>query len=253
MFPDAFTYSYPASRLANVTSGILASGPTTSFDPLTLIQSLPSTLSLPANESRCLEDPSSPDAQKQCSPFWKAVLKEGEFRFRLNGLVALQGFVMHFLALVVISLTLMAEACIRWRPGWMRCQCWWAWYRRMCPLPKGTADEMGTLDEHVWDGVRLWCYGLVAAYTVLPVVNGSFLGIVFVRAMEGLEYSLPKGTHVDARMGDAFLAAGWGSVGASLLVVSLVVARWALTRKSGWMEQQMEPLLANEGVIEEQV
>ena len=258
-FPNAFTYSYPSSPLPNTTSGILAAGPSTSFDPLSLIQSLPSILSLAPEESRCLDRDSAekPDAEACSSPFWKSVLAVRDHRFRLEGFSAWLGFFMHASAVFVILLIFFAEACIRWRPWWMRCQCFWAWYRRLCPLPKcETREEMDSVDEHVWDRVRLWFYSSLVLYSANPVVWGSAMGLVFCRTAEWLEYGFPMGTSVGAKMGMGYQVVGWSGVGVSFFVFLLVGLRWLLTRSNGSegeMDQQMKPLMAGEGLYDEDV
>ncbi|KAK1752200.1 hypothetical protein QBC47DRAFT_463536 [Echria macrotheca] len=248
LFHNAFTYSYPSAPLANTTSGILRAGPSSSMEPLALVELMPSILSLPANETRCLD---TSNAQDDCSPFWKAVLANRQTPFRLPGYFVWSLAAMQTLSVLVMLLALTAEACIRWRPWWMRCQCWWGWYRRMCPLPKRTTQaEIEELDGHVWDGVRLWSYGLVVAYALIPVAHASLLGLIFCSAMGALDYDLPKRVSVDAMTGRGFLMTGWGSVTVAVFAFLLVFVRWLLTRKNGWMEQQM-PLLAGDDVIDE--
>ena len=118
---------------------------------------MPSILSLPANETRCH---TTSNAKDDCSPFWKAVLANRQTLFRLSGYSVWSLAAIHAFALLVTVLVLTAEACIGWRPWWMRCQCWWGWYRRMCSLLRcATRAEIESLDEHVWDGMRLWSYG----------------------------------------------------------------------------------------------
>ena len=118
---------------------------------------MPSILSLPANETRCH---TTSNAKDDCSPFWKAVLANRQTLFRLSGYSVWSLAAIHAFALLVTVLVLTAEACIGWRPWWMR-----------CPMLVGMvpphvfaaqvrdAAEIESLDEHVWDGMRLWSYG----------------------------------------------------------------------------------------------
>lgn len=238
-FPNAFTFFYPSSPTANTTSGILQSGPSSSFDPLNLIKLLPSTLDLPASDTACLSHPyrrgsQHDDGPDKCSPFWWAIHRAASspFRFQLEGIAAYFLFVTHLSAVVVLLLTLFSEVLIIYRPGWMRCQCWFHFLKKYCPLPKGTAEEMKDVSEHRWDRVRLWMYGLVVAYCVIPVQFGMVMGWFFARSMEDLER---KGEMtVDASIGRGFMVVGWGAVVVSGMAVACAGVRFLLTR---WREE----------------
>jgi len=115
---------------------------------------------------------------------------------------------------------------------------------------------MDAVDEHVWDRVRLWFYGSLVLYSANPVVWGSAMGLVFCRTAEWLEYGFPMGTSVGAKMGTGYQVVGWSSVCVSFFVFLLVGLRWLLTRSNGSegeMDQQMKPLMAGEGLYDEDV
>ncbi|KAK5653665.1 hypothetical protein OQA88_8695 [Cercophora sp. LCS_1] len=197
-FPNAFTWSWPDAPSPNLTSGILHRGPSTSFDPFTLIETLPALFELPPDEYQCLESHYwPPDKAMACTnPFWTAVLHN------------------RFL---------------------------------MCPLPKGTKDEIEGMSEHEWDRIRLWCYGLAAAYAVLPAVHESFMAGMFVLSLRRFDDYLPKEMSVEPEIGRGFLLVAWGGAVASVVAFFCVLARSGLTRPRGWMEQQgLEPLLVDD-------
>ncbi|KAH6847106.1 hypothetical protein B0I37DRAFT_138072 [Chaetomium sp. MPI-CAGE-AT-0009] len=251
-FPSAFTWSYPTSPDPTTTSGILQSGPSDTFDPLTLIQSLPTTLSLPAPESRCLHAPphtSKPD-EKCTSPFWTAVHRMHPYRFELHGHGAYLALFIHVSSVFVILYTLALEACVRLGlGGWMRCRCWWRWQRRMCPLPKGSAEEVARLPGEAWDVPRVWMYCCVVAYGVLAVVYERMVGGFLVRSLGWVEEWLPDGRVLEARLGTDFFVVSWGGVVVAAVAFGCVVVRTRLLRGVEGGEGKGEPLLAKEGVV----
>jgi hypothetical protein len=120
---------------------------------------------------------------------------------------------------------------------WMRCQCP-SVLKRFCPLPRGTKEEVETLDEHAWDGVRVPLYWIAAAYALLPAVYGLLIGSMFVAAMRSFDEDLPRGMSVDARLGDGFLRLAWSSAGFAVLSAVCVTGRWWLgKRPKGWMDR----------------
>ena len=119
----------------------------------------------------------------------------------------------------------------------MRCQCP-GLVKRFCPLPKGTREEVEGLEEHVWDGVRVFLFWTGAAHCFLPAVHGLLMGVMFVSAVRGVESDLPKGMSMDVRLGRGYLGLAWGGVGCAVVSVLCVTGRWWLGKPRGWMEEQ---------------
>jgi len=203
-FQNAFTYSYPSSPSAETASGILQSGSSPSLDPYVLIQRLPSILALPPSDTSCLSHAPSPDPEtdaSRCSPFWLAVQRiaswSGHFRFRASFLGMKLSFAYHLNAIIVILILYAQEAGIRYRPGWMRCRCRFAFQRRWCPQPKGTAEQVAKMPARTWNKTRLVYYGFVVMYCFSVVLEGTSMGYFFVMSLGGFEEILPEGETVD--------------------------------------------------------
>lgn len=255
-FPNAFTWSYPTSPSPNLTSGILQSGPLThrTFDPFTLLHTtLPSTLSLPSSDTTCIpfRPTRNPPASEACtSPFFAALHRALPYRFRLDGSGPHLAFITHFLGIVCVLYILRLEVTLRYRPGWMRCQCWWRWARRVCPLPKGTAEEVAALPGERWDAARLWIYGAMVGYGVLAVVWERMVAGFLVRTVGWVEEGLPGGKGVlEARVGERFWVVSWGGVGVAVVALVCVSVRACLMKGVEDGEGKGEPLLAKEGVV----
>ena len=247
LFPSAFTWSYPSSPSPSLTSGILSSGATPA-DPFVSLKLLAARLPfVPSADTACLSDRTD-----SCSPFWTAVQKttSSPFRFQLSGPFASKlARATHIMAVVVILFVLVSEACIAYSPGSMRCQCWWRWYARMCPLPKGSKEEVAALPGRTWDRVRLWMYGIVVPYCWVPVQHGMGVGYFFVRALEDFEGEIAEGAVVDASMGRGYLIVGWGGVVCSVVAMGCVMGRFWLTRGGGEEGEEGVGLLAEGEVL----
>lgn len=250
-FPNAFTWSWPSAPPVHnpgligsaplVTSGMLSRGPTSTFDPFARIEIIPGTTGglpdIPNEEYQCLKSHYyPPDRGMECSnPFWTAVLRNRMFRFTMP--LAWLPFVLHLSAVVVMGLTWVAEWTIKRKKWWMRCQCP-SLLKRFCPLPKGTQEEVEGMDEHAWDGVRVYLYWTAAAYTLLPAVHGLLMGAMFIAALRRFETDLPKGMGMDVQLGRGFLGLSWGGFGCAIMSALCVTGRWWLGKPRGWMEQQ---------------
>ncbi|KAH6623782.1 hypothetical protein F5144DRAFT_659050 [Chaetomium tenue] len=259
LFPNAFTFTHPTAPTANLTSGILQSWlpPSHTFDPLThLHTTLPPLLSLPPQQTRCITTliPSPPPSETCTAPYFTALHHTLPYRFRLDGHAAYLGLFIHFLSVLVVVYIFRLEVCVRYRPGWMRCQCWWRWARRVCPLPKGTREEVDVMGGERWDAARVWMYAALVGYGGMGIVWEGMVGGFLLRNVGWVEETLVrsglggKGL-LEMGWGERWWVVSWGGVGAAMVALVCVSVRMRLMKGLGEEEGKGEPLLAKEGVV----
>ncbi|KAK1834453.1 hypothetical protein QBC39DRAFT_343142 [Podospora conica] len=246
-FPNAFTWSWPSAPGRSPTSGILKSGPTWKLDPFDLIETIPGNArdgglpDIPADEYRCLRSNFYPPViDMQCdNSFWTGVQRNRPFRFKVY--VAWLPVLLHVGAAAMIAWVWACEWMMAKKKGWMRCQCpeFMQGIPGVCPMPVGTARDMEKLGEHDWNKVRAWLYWTAALYCLLPVIHGSVMGSLFLRALRGFDDDLPHGMSVNGRYGTAYLGLVGGSFAAAVVAALCVTARMYFGKPAKtWIDQQ---------------
>ncbi|KAK0654804.1 hypothetical protein B0T16DRAFT_796 [Cercophora newfieldiana] len=210
-------------------------GPFMPIDPYVQVQLLPSVLALPPSDTTCLSYAPSPDPgidASRCSQFWLVVQRfaASPQRFRLDDFSWNYLCLTNMLTIFSLLSLLRFELTVRYRPGWMRCECRFWISKRICSLPKGTAEEVAKLGEHGWDRVRLRQYGAMTLSCALFASTGTMAGKFLVRSLGWFGELLPEGQTVDAKLGRGFLLAAWGGVMAVSMSSICVVVRFYLTR-----------------------
>jgi hypothetical protein len=234
-FPNAFAWEYPSSPDPSRTAGILSSGPHATFAALDAVQGVAQALSLPRGEWEC-NAYHYPTGEPQCTnPFFHAWRRNIIFDYRES--IACLSFVMYVSAMVVAVLTLANEWMIANRPYWMRCRC--LFFKRYCPCPKGTKEEIETMDENSWDKLRLWYCSMTVLYFLMPACFDTLMPMFFISHLEFLERDFPPEMTMAGIQGTGYRVLSWASAGSAVFALFCLRLKWQLTgRPKGWMEQQ---------------
>ncbi|KAI8293641.1 hypothetical protein K4K59_005606 [Colletotrichum sp. SAR11_240] len=84
----------------------------------------------------------------------------------------------HILALSCIALLFLTEALIAVRPSWLRCQCYFAALKRVCPCPRGSRAQIEALSPGFWDRYRAWVWTTLPAFVFLPAFGLAMKGLL---------------------------------------------------------------------------
>ncbi|KAH7001423.1 hypothetical protein EDB80DRAFT_722234 [Ilyonectria destructans] len=232
-FVNSFSWEYPTAPEGIPKAGFASRGLRFSSSIASDLRKIAADLELPQKSYDC---PSPGPYGKPC----ENVFFEAWRSFATVNGVPVFGWltwIMLFSAILMGTLTIAQEWSIRKRPYWMRCRCLIG--KRFCPCPTGTREEIEQLDDHVWDKVRLWYWGLTAAYFALPAVQGTITSIFLPHFISYMEERLPEGISMNVRRnmkGEMML---WGAFVASQVSALCMVVKWRLSRRpKGWMDGQ---------------
>ncbi|KAK1978102.1 hypothetical protein LZ30DRAFT_599862 [Colletotrichum cereale] len=214
-FAASFGYEYPGGTSK---AGIVGSTPRLPSD----LAAIGRDLSVPAEDWACLR------AQGSCaSPYFQA-FHHGYFE-----LPTTLSYVTLAYALVVVAFVLAAEVLIAVRPSWLRCQCYFSCFKRVCPCPRGSRAEIEALPALFWDRYRLWAWSMLPCATFLPP---------FLLALNGLLVKSFLGRRdagdMNARFATGFVVLQAMCFGASFAAAACVYLRKRVGRGTSWMEQQ---------------
>ncbi|KAK2043959.1 hypothetical protein LZ31DRAFT_467402 [Colletotrichum somersetense] len=213
-FAASFGYEYPGASKV----GILGSAPHLPSD----LAAIGRDISVPADDWGCLRGRGS-----CASPYFQA------FRY---GFFMMPATLAHFslgYALFVLAYLLATEVLIVARPSWLRCRCYFSFFKRVCPCPRGSRAEIEALPAVFWDRYRLWMWCLVPCAAFLAP---------FVLTLDGLLIKDFLGRHragnMDVRFGTGFFVLQGICFGASVAAAVCVYLRKRVGRGTSWMEQQ---------------
>ncbi|KAF9871497.1 hypothetical protein CkaCkLH20_11144 [Colletotrichum karsti] len=182
----------------------------------------------------------------QCtSPFFDS------FRFSNYDMPPALPYFTHLYSIIFLILLLTIEALIHLRPSSLQCQCYFPFFKRVCPCPRGSRAEIEALPSTFWDRYRMWMWPMLPVAVFLPafclLLNGMLLRNYVNR---------PSAGNVNAQFGTGFIVLQSTSVAAALMAVLCLYARRLLGQRSSWMEQQgavaIEALLAQEALREKE-
>ncbi|KAF5493555.1 hypothetical protein CGCF413_v010274 [Colletotrichum fructicola] len=214
LFLSSFGYEYP-----NVSTAAFATAEPNL--PYNFIQ-IGEHLGVDPSSWACLRS-----ADQCTSPFFNTFRYDG---FEMSRTLE---YASHILALSCIALLFLTEALIAVRPSWLRCQCYFASLKRVCPCPRGSRAQIEALSPRFWDRYRAWVWTTLPAFIFLPA-----FGLVMKGLLLKSYVSRPGAGEVNARFGEGFVVAEGTAIGAACLAVVCVYVRASLGKKVNWMEQQ---------------
>ncbi|EFQ32437.1 hypothetical protein CGRA01v4_05859 [Colletotrichum graminicola] len=213
-FAASFGYEYPGASKA----GVLGSAPRLPSD----LAAIGQDLSVPADDWGCLR------GQGSCaSPYFQ------DFRYSFFIMPATLSHISLAYALVVLAFVLVAEVLVAVRPSWLRCQCYFSFFKRVCPCPRGSRAKIEALPAVFWDRYRLWTWCLLPCAAFLPpfvlTLNGLLIKSFLARHGAG---------DMDVRFGTGFAVLQGICFGASFAAALCVYVRKRVGQGTSWMEQQ---------------
>jgi len=184
----------------------------------------------PYDDTRWSCDPKSLDTCQY--DFLAAWYRSGGYKWA----PAMVGFGCYALGLISAAIILANELLITYKPRWMRCRCY---FKLWCPYPKGDAEEIDSLDEHFWDGLRVPFFAASAAFFTLAALHDTALSILFLRYLEYLDLFMPDGKTMDPQRGAFFSAVVWSMATCAGLSLVCVEVRYLLNRTpTRWIDTQ---------------
>ncbi|GKT54666.1 hypothetical protein ColTof4_08471 [Colletotrichum tofieldiae] len=213
-FAASFGYEHPSASKA----GIVGSTPHLPSD----LAAIARDLSVPSDDWACFRGP-----EPCASPYFRA-FRNGYFE-----LPTTLPYVSLVYALVIVVFVLLAEVLIAVRPSWLRCQCYFSCFKRVCPCPRGSRPEIEALPSVFWDRYRLWTWCMLPCAAFLPPFVLALNGLIVMKFLQRREAG-----DMNARFGTGFVVLQAMCFGASFAAVLCVYLRRRLGRGSSWMAQQ---------------
>ncbi|KAF4868927.1 hypothetical protein CGCSCA1_v011942 [Colletotrichum siamense] len=214
LFLSSFGYEYPNAS----TAALATAEPNLPYDFIQIGEHL----GVDPSSWACLRS-----ADQCTSPFFNT------FRHDSFEMSRTLEYASHTLAIAYIALLFLTEALIAARPSWLRCQCYFAALKRVCPCPRGSRTQIEALSPGFWDRYRAWVWFTLPAFVFLPA-----FGLVMKGLLLKSYVSRPGAGEVNARFGEGFIVMEGTAIGAACLAVVGVYLRASLGKKANWMEQQ---------------
>ncbi|KAL3293844.1 hypothetical protein RB213_013764 [Colletotrichum asianum] len=214
LFLSSFSYEYPNTS----TAAFATAEPNLPYDFIQIGEHL----GVDPSSWACLRS-----ADQCTSPFFDT------FRYDSFEMTRTLEHASHILAIAYIALLFLTEALIAARPSWLRCQCYFARLKRVCPCPRGSRAQIEALSPGFWDRYRVWVWFTLPAFVFLPA-----FGLVMKGLLLQSYVSRPGAGQVNAQFGEGFVVAEGTAIGAACLAVVCVYVRASLGKKVNWMEQQ---------------
>ena len=241
VFPSAFAWEHPLASPSMLspdvlqpprTAGVLLSLPFPESNLVTNLRRVAEMVSLPSEEYDCL---SGGKGRSHCTnPFFEGLAKVRVMGFAgRSWSITDYSFVISSLAVFLALSTLAKDWIIRHKPYWMRCRCWFM--KSFCPCPKGTREQIEKLDDHFWDRLRLFYYGMSALYFLMAAIYPAMRVQTIMLDLWWVQEAMPKGTSIRPVKGTRFAAITWGNVLVSIVAFALMWARrYITTRPTVW-------------------
>lgn len=223
-FPTTFAWEYPDAPKDVPAAGISRSDVIGGLDEIEEFRNIATSLNLPDNQWRCSHSIKFED--DDCSNIF---FDAWHYRLGSFGGSPWIRIVATAFGLLLIVYQLFQEWAIKKKPYWMRCRCLCA--KGLCPSPKGTRQEIENSDEHVWDKVRLYFWGLLVLYFTLPAIYTTAISRLFLDHINLYNNRLPERIDMNAQLGSASEAITWGAVGTSFVSFVCILAKWYMTRR----------------------
>ncbi|EQB57373.1 hypothetical protein CGLO_02507 [Colletotrichum gloeosporioides Cg-14] len=214
LFLSSFGYEYPNAS----TAAFATSVPNLPYDFIQIGEHL----GVDPSSWACLRS-----ADQCTSPFFNTFRYDG---FEMNRTLE---YASHVLAISYISILFLTELLIVARPSWLRCQCYFAALKRVCPCPRGSRAQIEALSPGFWDRYRAWVWSTLPAFVFLPAFGLAMKGLLLKSYV-----SRPGMDEVNARFGEGFVVMEGTAIGAACLAVVCVYVRASLGKRESWMEQQ---------------
>ncbi|CRK10520.1 hypothetical protein BN1723_007154 [Verticillium longisporum] len=230
LFPRALGWEYPSAPSRDQTAGIVNPTRGTLYLPTDFV-TIGRALDLDPSAWGCFP----PVWNDPCeNPFFAAFRRQFPYEgtpdawtvFLLSALVACAA------AIAAVELA------IAFRPSLLRCQCYFAALKRVCPCPRGTRHEIERLNGAFWDRYRLWMWPVVPVMTALTCLNLAVRGWMLLAWLDRWTAQGDDVGDVRPRFGAAFVALSWTATAAGLGAVLCVLARLLLAQRTSWIDQQ---------------
>ncbi|KAM0330115.1 hypothetical protein ACHAQA_004287 [Verticillium albo-atrum] len=159
LFPRTFGWEYPSAPSHDKTAGIVTPTHDTLYLPSDFVP-IGETLGLDPSSWGCFP----PVWSQPCeNPFFAAFRRQ----FPYDGASDTWTFFLLSSVIAYACVIAFIELSIAFRPSLLRCQCYFAALKRVCPCPRGTRHEIERLNGAFWDRYRMWMWPGV------PVISGT--------------------------------------------------------------------------------